>query len=102
MYNNYTKACLKFSATRRILFSVMVVRFTVAVALELIFILFFLGDQECAVGHSLSFEDFLSRRPTFHKFVNENELIEEQSRIHQGYTETVYECVLCAHVCICT
>lgn len=84
-----------FSETRRILFSVMVVRFTVAVAV-------FLGDQECAVGHSLSFEDFLSWRPTFHKFVNESELIEEQSRIHQGYTETVYEYVLCAHVCICT
>lgn len=75
----------------------IVVRFPVAAALEL-----FCADQECAVGHSLSFEDFLSRRPTFHKFVNENELIEEQSRIHQGYTETVYECVLCTRVCICT
>lgn len=53
------------------------------------------------IWNSLSFEDFLSRRPTFHKFVNENELIEEQGRIHQVYAETVYECVLCVHVCIC-
>lgn len=49
-------------------------------------------------GCLLSFEGFLSHRPTLHKCVNESKLFEEQSRIYQG---CVWISVECMYVCEC-